>query len=213
MALSNDRVTKSKGPLRRKRYLMKASTTIYMGGLVCLDTSRLAVPAADTAGFSQCVGVAAATVTSAASGDYYIDVDAGLHLLDVGASITQPDVGNNCVVSDDQTVIDGPASTNQIRVGRVQEYLNETQDKAWVDVGNCAPTKVFVSAEITGDGNADNTAHGLGQVPWRVMASVSELPDAAAETGFDIALGAHDATNVVATVTNTVKYYVIATAN
>jgi hypothetical protein len=69
---------------------------------------------------------------------------------------------------------------------------------------------VFVSTEQTGDGNPQNIAHGLGVVPTQVFVSVTDLPDAAAETGFVITEGAHTSTNVVVTVTNTVKYKVLA---
>lgn len=69
---------------------------------------------------------------------------------------------------------------------------------------------IFVSAEITGNGAAQSTPHSLGATPRAVIVSVSELPDAAAETGFDVAEGVHDATNAIVTVTNTVKYKIIA---
>lgn len=203
-ALSNDRVTKSKGPLRRKRYLMAASQTIYKGGMVCLNASRLAVPAADTAGLSDVVGIAAATIVSAASGSFYVTVDEGLHLIDVGATVTQIDIGQNAAVTDDQTAADGPGSTNKVRIGRLQEYLDETQDKAWIDVGNPAPPRFALSAEITGNGASQNTAHGLGAVPWGAVGIISEYASGA----IDVAPGAHTATNSVFTVTSGVKYYV-----
>lgn len=63
-----------------------------------------------------------------------------------------------------------------------------------------------VLAEATGTGAGQNVAHGLGIVPGAVQISITELPDAAAETGFDVAEGTHTATNVVVTVTTTVKF-------
>lgn len=75
-----------------------------------------------------------------------------------------------------------------------------------------AKAKVFFSTEQTGSGSSQNVAHGLGATPAGVIIAVTELPDAAAETGFDVAEGAHDGTNVVVTVTNTVKYKVFAWA-
>jgi hypothetical protein len=69
---------------------------------------------------------------------------------------------------------------------------------------------IFVSTEVTGTGNSQTIAHHLGVIPTRVVVSVTELPDAAAETGFDIAEGAHTDEDIVLTVTNTVKFKVIA---
>lgn len=68
----------------------------------------------------------------------------------------------------------------------------------------------FDSTEQTGNGSEQSVAHGLGVAPDTVLISVTELPDAAAETGFDVAEGTHTSTNVLATVTNTVKYKVLA---
>ncbi len=75
-----------------------------------------------------------------------------------------------------------------------------------------AKASVFASTEQTGTGSPQNVAHGLAAVPALVLVAVTEVPDAAAETGFDVAEGAHDATNVIVTVTNTVKFKVLAWA-
>lgn len=70
--------------------------------------------------------------------------------------------------------------------------------------------KLFTSTEQTGSGAQQTMRHGLGKLPTGVLVSVTELPDAAAETGFDVTEGAHDSTNLYITVTNTVKYKVFA---
>lgn len=75
-----------------------------------------------------------------------------------------------------------------------------------------AKAKVFVSTEQTATGSAQDVAHGLGAVPSKVLICVTELPDAAAETGFDVAEGAHDGTDVKVTITATVKFKVLAWA-
>lgn len=72
-----------------------------------------------------------------------------------------------------------------------------------------AKALAFVSTEQTGTGSPQNIAHGLGATPSFVLPSVTEDP---AGTGFDVAEGAHDATNVVVTVTTGVKFKVLAWA-
>ncbi len=111
---------------------------------------------------------------------------------------------------------DAPSTTNSVPVGRVVPLSNSDLTKVlYIDAQWVRPASAgtfFVSTEQTGNGSAQNVAHGLGVVPSKVLITITELPDAAAETGFDIAEGAHDATNVVVTVTNTVKYKVLAIA-
>lgn len=70
-----------------------------------------------------------------------------------------------------------------------------------------ASASVFLSAEITADGNPQNTAHGLGSVPAVVIAIPSNAADGAA---FVVAYGAHDATNCIVTCTATQKYRILA---
>lgn len=140
MALSADKIIRKRGhgiPIRRA-YKMKASTTIYKGAIVMTDTNGLAVPGADTAAFST-VGIATNQQVSDASNAQYIVVECGYEfLLDVGAGITQADVGFKCTAVDDSSVSDAGATTNDIVVGTVVEYLDETQDKAWVYVEGLA---------------------------------------------------------------------------
>lgn len=71
-----------------------------------------------------------------------------------------------------------------------------------------AKTKVFFSTEQTGNGSAQNVAHGLGAVPAGVLVVPSDCPNSA----WALAQGTHDATNVVVTATNQLKYYVMAWA-
>lgn len=70
---------------------------------------------------------------------------------------------------------------------------------------------VFVSAEQTGTGAAQNIAHGLGVVPNKVV--IVPTDTAPATTGaYTATQGAHDATNVIVTVTSGKKYVVMAWA-
>ncbi len=67
----------------------------------------------------------------------------------------------------------------------------------------------FVSAEQTGNGSAQNIAHGLGETPRTVAAFVTGW-SGAAPSGATITAGTHDATNVVFTVTTNIKYIAVA---
>lgn len=138
-ALTADRVTKSKGKLRRASYPVAASTTIYAGAMVCINTSGYAVPAADTLSFSDVVGVATAKQdnSSGSNGDISVIVEyGGAFLIDAAAGIDQTNVGRDAVVTDDQTVTDAAAGTNDIVVGRILEFVDETQNKVWVNIDN-----------------------------------------------------------------------------
>jgi len=74
-----------------------------------------------------------------------------------------------------------------------------------------ADMKMFLSAEQTGTGSAQNVAHGLGTTPSKVVIFITG--DArAAWAVFSITEGAHDATNVVVTVTASMKFRVLAWA-
>lgn len=75
-----------------------------------------------------------------------------------------------------------------------------------------AKSKTFVSTEQTGTGSSQNVAHGLGAVPAIVMVAVTEHPGTPDTGAFDVAEGAHDATNVIVTVTADVKFKVFAWA-
>lgn len=74
-----------------------------------------------------------------------------------------------------------------------------------------ANAAVFVSTEQTGTGAPQNIAHGLGAVPSAVLVVPTDL--APATTGdYTVTEGAHDATNVVVTVTASKKFKVLAWA-
>lgn len=62
---------------------------------------------------------------------------------------------------------------------------------------------IFQSAEVTGTGAGQTTAHGLAYTPTVFWATVTEDP---AGTGFDVSAITADATNLTVTVTNGVKY-------
>lgn len=75
-----------------------------------------------------------------------------------------------------------------------------------------AKAAVFVSAEQTGTGSAQNVAHGLGAVPAGVLVVPTSHPGTPDTGAFDIAEGTHTTTNVVVTVTTNVTFKVFAWA-
>lgn len=76
-----------------------------------------------------------------------------------------------------------------------------------------AKAAVFVSAEQTATGAAQDVAHGLGAVPSKVLIVPTETTDAGIIAGgYDVAEGAHDGTNVKVTATANLKFKVFAWA-
>lgn len=64
-----------------------------------------------------------------------------------------------------------------------------------------------ISAEVTGNGSSQNTAHGLGVTP---SAAIAVLTEFASNLSVDITEGTHTSTNAVFTVTSGAKYRVMA---
>lgn len=93
------------------------------------------------------------------------------------------------------------------------DTIAETTATSGVTVDGClikdgraaslAVAAMFGSTEQTGTGGSQTVAHGLGSTPTLVWVCVTEDP---AGTGFDVAMGAHDVTNIVVTVTTGVKF-------
>lgn len=131
-ALTKDRITERK-ELGFKAYRMAASTKIYAGSLVALNTSGYAVPAADTAGF-QVIGIADAQYdnSTGAAADLWCKVFAPCLAKLPTISITQAMLGRPMFVVDDQTV-DDAQGTNKVLAGVLREYVSATL--GWVEVG------------------------------------------------------------------------------
>jgi hypothetical protein len=64
----------------------------------------------------------------------------------------------------------------------------------------------FLSAEVTGNGSAQSTAHGLATIPTLVFAIPSNMTAGA----FVVTYGTHTTTDAVVTVTNGQKYRIVA---
>lgn len=111
---------------------------------------------------------------------------------------------------------DAPSTTNSVQVGRVVSLSDADRTKViyidipWATQSLVGAGGVFVSTEQTGTGSSQNVAHGLGVTPSKVLVAPTEHPGTPDTGAFDIAEGAHDATNVVVTVTANVKFKVLA---
>lgn len=199
-ALAADTYRARRGDVRERSYKMAASTTIYKGSLVCLNSSGLAIPAAEATGNGNVVGVAKHGQVSAATGDYDIVVQRGVFKIACDASLTQLDVGDNCYATTDNDADDAAGSTYKLAIG---EITGIETGFVWVDVGSPRPWREWQSAEQTGTGASQNVAHTLGKVPAFVDIRLSEIDGNAN----DVALGAHTTANVVVTVTSGVKFF------
>jgi len=107
-------------------------------------------------------------------------------------------------------------STTHIQVTRANPVAGITDlSIATADLADLAVTAakalVFVSTEQTGNGSAQNVAHGLGATPSKVL--IVPTDTAPATTGaYTATEGTHTSTNVVVTVTTGKKYKVFAWA-
>ena len=132
-ALAAVRGTKSRSLGRKVSYLMKASTQIYAGGMVMIDTTGLAQPANAEAGNNGCVGVATTSVLSTASGNERITVQEGIFLF-AAASIAQANVAERVFAHDDQT-IDETTGSNTPLAGVLVEFVSSTSGWVYIALG------------------------------------------------------------------------------
>ena len=132
MALSAARLTQSRNHGIKRSLKMKASTTIYAGGMVMIDSGGYARPAAALASNKGVVGVAVETKTSGGSdGDTSVIVQEGEFLM-VAASIAQSAVGGKVYASADDTM-DETQGSNEPLAGLLTEYVSSTS--GWVKIG------------------------------------------------------------------------------
>ena len=133
-ALDKDRNTKIRGEVDSQlHYPVAASTTIYAGSLVALNTSGLAVPAANTAGLvvvGRCAKKAD-NASGAASAINVIVETGAFYFVNGTATIAQADVGRPCFVEDDQTV--GDTATAGVIAGIIRSV--DSADGVLVGIG------------------------------------------------------------------------------
>jgi Uncharacterized conserved protein (DUF2190) len=133
-AATAKRATDSRNLGNTHVYLMKASTTIYAGTMVMLDSNGLAVPAGASASNKGVVGVALESVTSAASGSYYVTVQEGEFKF-AGDTLAQGSVGGLVYADDDQT-IDETQASNCPKAGILEEVVSASE--GWVRIARSA---------------------------------------------------------------------------
>jgi predicted RecA/RadA family phage recombinase len=119
----------SKDIRRIQKYLVHPSTTIFKGGMVCLDANGLLIPCTPT-DQSQFAGIAIESATAGASGNVYCTVARdGIFLLQ-GSGFDQTNVGDVVYAADDE-LLGGTADFSQ-KVGEIVEFDSLT--KVWVDI-------------------------------------------------------------------------------
>lgn len=132
-ALAADRATLRKDGVFRS-IPVAASTLIYSGALVCVNSSGLAVPGSASTTLTA-VGVADARAdnSSGAGSAINVRVRRGIFCFDNSASadlITEAQIGTTCYVVDDHTVAKTNGSSSRSAAGRVYEV---DADGVWVE--------------------------------------------------------------------------------
>lgn len=117
-----------------KRFLMKTSETVYANAKVMLNTSGTAEAAADGTTGLAVIGIAEKTVTSAASGATWINVQEAEALF-VGATLEQADVGRMMYSTDDLTFDETPP-INNLPCGPLVEYVGASSGWVWLSWKN-----------------------------------------------------------------------------
>ena len=131
-ALTKDKITDKK-VVGLKTYPVKASTKIYAGSMVGIDSAGYAVPGSDTAAL-KIVGVAnkQADNSSGANGDINVAVEAPIVAKFNATAITQAMVGQVMYVVDDNT-FDDSLGTNGVKAGVLVEFVSATE--GWIKIG------------------------------------------------------------------------------
>lgn len=129
MALSADRITAVKNP-GLQSYPVKATTKIYGGSIVAIDSTGFAIPAADAASLVV-VGLCQNQADNSAGqdGDIRVRVEGPIRARLKATSITQAMVGLPMYVVDDET-FDDAVGNNGVFAGILDEYISATE--GWI---------------------------------------------------------------------------------
>jgi hypothetical protein len=134
-ALTADRPIEKANITARLAFPVKASTTIYGGGIVAIDKTTGYAVAANEAASRQVVGVAEAKVdnSAGANGDKWVSVLQGEFDMDA-TSIAQTGVGSQMYLADDHTV-DETAGANSVKAGMLVKYTSATRGRVQIVPG------------------------------------------------------------------------------
>lgn len=143
-------------PVRDGAYLSltQGSNTIYAGSMVALDSSGVALPAADASGY---IVVGRAERTSANVGADYsatktITVRRGVFRWANGSSLAAADIGDLAYVSDDQTVASPTGLTHDVVAGLI---VDVDASGVWVDCLSVGGQGAASVAALTATGAAN----------------------------------------------------------
>ncbi|HLY75524.1 MAG TPA: hypothetical protein VKU80_15495 [Planctomycetota bacterium] len=138
-ALTAAKQTPLRGEIKTHNFPIKAGAKVFGGGFCAVDATGYLVDASDTAGLKivgvvlgePTPGIVTGTAgvwdnTSGANGAFTVPVCYECEAHVVGAGFTQAGVGLNALCVDDQTVQTG-ATTNNIKVGKVLEFVSATE--------------------------------------------------------------------------------------
>jgi len=177
---------------------MASNVIIYAGSLVCVDSSGLAKPAADTSGFAV-VGRASATVdnrTAVYVSTKTIQVDKGCFRWANADSIEAADIGKIVYVTDDQTV-NKTGGGQSIIAGSVVDV--ETAG-VWIDTAKVGPIGAATpsSLAVSGAATVGTTliVSGAGTVYGTLTTTNAVANELDAKTATALLLGKATATSV-----------------
>lgn len=143
---------------KRRKIPVAASTTIYAGTLVFVNSSGYGVGIVNSGG-NKFFGIATATVdnSSGSAGDLFVECDCDGSYELVGAGFAQSDVGKPAYASDNFTLT--PTAGAVSRVGIVEEYYSATS--VLVRLGEPVAPAALVAAITGGEAPTEAEFNGL----------------------------------------------------
>ena len=181
-ALTADRqIKKTQGKLYS--YPVASAKVIYLGALVCLNSSGYATPGATATGLVP-VGLARETVdnTDGANGDLYVEVEEVVTHFENSAGgdeITIAEIGDLCFIVDDQTV----AKTSNGNTRSVAGYVRQVDDDGvWVSLRNnlSADGDLVAANNLSDVASAATARANLGANKVALTVKVEDLRGASA---------------------------------
>lgn len=103
---------------------VKAATTGWQGGLICLDAAGWAVPGATAVGLIAVGRAEETVVNSGANGAKNIEVRRGVFRWKNSAAgdlITRAEIGDNCYIVDDETVAKTDGTGTRSIAGKIRD--------------------------------------------------------------------------------------------